>query len=131
MFDVKFWEEIKTDFPKGYEIFCNETGYKLYNVGNNEFYMFKENDADLCYCDLEAYFDGLGINIEIIKFRMNPKIFETDNPFFKEYDFLILNKNVLFSGKLHDIEVNSTEEAKLAAVKKAFEIREDQLKDGK
>lgn len=112
MFDVKFWEEIKTNYPKAYDE-CR----KNFNISNN--YM---NDWKcLCFCDIETYFYNLGMII-IIDYDT-----EDNNYYYWIYrnQFNIEDTFEKFS------DYKLRPEAKLAAVKKAFEIRENQLKDGK
>jgi hypothetical protein len=53
MFNNDFWEEIKTNYPVSYEDFENWIT-RISNL-NNEY--------EACYCDIETYFDGVGIII--------------------------------------------------------------------
>jgi len=80
MFDSKFWEEIKTTYPEAYDEFIKTTSF--IEEFNSYPWLIKRSQSgrilsqkDICYCNIETYFDGLGIIIEIKsytdKFRFN------------------------------------------------------------
>lgn len=108
------WNKIKKEYPKSYNKFMNDNNLTLYNMGNNEFYPFGENDEDICYCDLEKFFDDNGIINEI-------------NYWHKDcYNFTITNyktNRILYEEQVGKIQ--SRQEAKLQAIYKAFEIMEE------
>ncbi len=126
MFDAKFWEEVKTNYPEAYDdyflkdyvsgIFIDKYNYILDKI------------KKLCYDDIETYFDGLGIEIEIHRNYVTTP----NNVDFKYFNntcgYVILQQD--FPPE-YNLNFNSRSEAKLAAVKKTFEIRELQLKEVK
>jgi hypothetical protein len=117
MFDNKFWEEIKTKYPKAYEHFINDNN--IFNQTLEEFdgNNCKFNFNDICYCDLEKFFDA------------NEIIIETMNICSEKWEWDISNYDRwLAQSKNH---FKTRDEAKLEAVKKAFEIMENRLKEKK
>jgi len=121
MFDSKFWEEIKTTYPEAYDEFIKTT-YFIEDF-NGYPWLIKRSQSgrilsqkDICYCNIETYFDGLGIII--------------NSNFPEYYKIISQNKNNLRCTDYIECN-NSRPNAKSAAAKKAFEIRENLLKEVK
>ncbi|MFA5297276.1 MAG: hypothetical protein WC389_03610 [Lutibacter sp.] len=127
MFDAKFWQEIKEQHPKGYfqflkkvcffelkninEVEISDNGRFCINIYNGENVEIK----DICYCDIEKFFDEQGI-IFVIDIVGN-------SWHIKDY----VNNYDRFSQKIKDVSMTfykSRNEAQLEAAKKAFEIME-------
>jgi hypothetical protein len=120
MFDAKFWGNVQTNYPKTYRelIIFNYSYLKDKRFDVDFHYDIFENDRkDICYCDLEKFFDGLGIMLTIYVVE-----FYRQNRFTFTYE-IYTQKEVESSC----IRYNSRSEAELAAVNKAFEIKEKQL----
>lgn len=106
------WKSIKEKYPLAYERY--------------EYWIVEEstclNEYESCYCDIESFFDQNGIEIFIEQY-----IDDDDHKF---YHFQILFNNVLqfsWANKQY-FRTNSREEAKEAAIYKAFEILNEKLK---
>jgi len=127
MFDAIFWKEIKTNYEKSYYEFENyiHNNYKdIYHVYIDFFFIIDNGKPviipfEILYGIIEIYFDGLKIEINIIHYNCLTWYFVIDDYINKQY---ISNKDYNFNSRL---------EAKLAAVKKSFELRETQLKEVK
>jgi hypothetical protein len=117
MFDAKFWEEIKEKYPNGYKEFLLNGN----NDSENNIRKAESSINNFCYCDIETYFDGLGIKIYIYPYAFDKEIYKI---FWNDF-------NGFYISKTNNIYFNSRPEAKLAAVKKAFEILQNQLKEVK
>ncbi len=108
MFDIKFREEIKTNYPDAYE--------EMGEVKEGKFYI-------KCYCNLEFYFDELGIFIKTYPNEFNNKTFAFDVEKYKD----VQNSYGLVLIFQSDFIYFSRSDAKFAAIKKAFEIRQNQF----
>jgi hypothetical protein len=115
------WNKIKKEYPKSFDK-CIEYLNKKY--GGDNFYQvifikekeiyFQVEGSDpiyLCYCDIEKFFDDIGIIINI-----------AHNLLYLRYDYIIYS----LSSKLDTISGNENfrQEAKEQAIYKAFEILE-------
>jgi hypothetical protein len=96
------WIRINDNYIRAYEKFYNDI-------------IRKGKLGDICYCDLERFFDDNGIIIFI-----NFYYYKNKFKFWIKY-----NINDMVESSEFDVRLN----AKLEAVKKAFEILEKQLKD--
>jgi hypothetical protein len=131
MFDGNFWKEIKEKYPKGYmkfykyrkEFFDNDKTHGNEDLGKLTKPFFESIINSYCYCDLETFFDENGIIILIIYCDYD----EAKN--YQRFSFDIINKqtNNLLSDK--NIYYDTRPEAQLEAVKKAFEILNQQLEN--
>ncbi len=117
MFDNKFWEEIKEKYPKAFEKFLEYEKYVYdgHNFSYDMRFFASSSIVYVCYCDVEKWFDDIGIIIEIV-------IYE------KGFNFRIYNNDYKL-WIIKDWRVYTRQKAKLEAVKKAFEIKENQLKE--
>ena len=105
MFDSKFWQEIKRNNPKAYRKFVLHG-----NIDNdNNFRKYESGIMNLCYCDIEKFFDEQGIIITITKLLNK-----------ESWNYYIDLENPVneFIGRL----LFNSSEAKLEAVRKSFEI---------
>jgi hypothetical protein len=118
MFDTEFWKEIKEKYPKGYmkikkhlDPDCIVGGYHLLKYNG----VFKDGflEVDYCYCDIEKFFDEQGIIINYDK---------CSDDFIEHWLYTIRMKN-FYDESGYDFY--SRNEAKLEAIKKAFEISEE------
>jgi hypothetical protein len=115
------WNLIKRKYPKAYEKFLKTDKYN-YGFG---FFIPK----DICFCDIEKFFDSLGIITEIVYCS---KTFQNiyDDPC---WYYIIQKKDMItneFKGFVEIIEKYyfTRQEAKEQAILKAFEILENKLK---
>ena len=116
MFDRKFWQEIETNYPTAYK----EFDYTEAIFDNHIIIISRDDYNNICYCDLEKFFDDNGIIIEITYW-----VEEND------FTWSIYRNQFMIEDNI-DLNHNKTrDEAKLQAVKKAFEIKENQLKEKK
>jgi len=112
MFNNEFWEWVKTNCPKAYaEVAVNCYGDDFNEAEDSVVYNYLANN--ICYCDLESWFDSLGIEIDEIYFNIKRTNILTQNFKTKE-EWAFLKKGY-----------------RLSAIKKSFEIRENQLKEVK
>jgi hypothetical protein len=100
------WQEIKEKYPKGYEV-CR----RYFNISSN----YPEDWGCLCFCDIETFFDNNNLFIEIsfhaITNNWRWEIYTRGNKGWWLYiDFG------------HVPEGQGRPEAKIEAIKKAFEI---------
>jgi hypothetical protein len=111
------WDLIKQKCPKGFK--------KLLLYFSLPDFAIEKINFEICYCDLEKFFEENEIIIQITKIKSNPSsLLNSKNHFYVLYDFLILSNNVLYSGKLLNIKVLTNDEAKERAIYKSFEIME-------
>jgi hypothetical protein len=105
MFNSKFWEGIKNNYPEGFKLFIE--------------YLKKEypDENEVCYCDLEKFFDDNGIIISTF--------FEIEKNMFH---YFVYDKN---KKENHSNGLFNRKSVKEYLVYKAFEIRESQLKEVK
>ena len=116
MFDVKFWNEIKEKYPKAYSELLDT---KLKNISNGV-----EKLKVLCYCDIETYFDELGI-IMIIEINYICKPNKVDFSYYKNtWSYYVLQQNKIPESKLDN---KTRDEAKEQTILKAFDILQKQL----
>jgi len=128
-FNAEFWQEIKEKYPKGWNLFKNFIRMEncLTKLNNKlkvgVWFNDKYNYRNICYCDIEKFFDAQGIIILIIYCDYD----EAKN--YQRFSFDIINKqtNNLLSDK--NIYYDTHHESKLEAVKKAFEILNNQLEN--
>jgi hypothetical protein len=107
-FNAEFWQWLRDKYPGAYEKWC--LFYKKYTFKNAYYY------------DLEKFFDAQGIILFIEpEFYFN-KILKS-----LAYIFRIIQENNIMVSKQYD---NRTQ-AQLEAVKKAFEILNQQLENEK
>lgn len=111
MFDTKFWEEIKTNYPEAYKEFYDLNVKNDIQIFDNAFGKIK-GLQNICYCKLETYFRKK----EII-------IYTTCAYDYSAWNHTV-NKHTIYGCK-------SIEIAQLSVVKRAFEIRNNQLKEVK
>jgi len=127
MFSGNFWQEIKEKYPRAYNEFYFFDGEKEedLNNGNLQKYNIIVNKYcdDIYYCDIKKFFDERGIIICVGYLYNNTK-----NKNSWHYQISYKSKN-----KIKTYFINNTpqerfwlkDEAKLEAVKKAFEIAEE------
>ncbi len=126
MFDNKFWEEIKINYPNAYKKFIIDF-YKL------EYYLtdsFDLNESHFCYCDIEKWFDANGIIIIID----NDLTYQQNTGKVKLYGWIyriIVIEQEINNEIRNWYEIKTRPKAKLQAIPKAFEIMENQLKEQK
>jgi hypothetical protein len=107
------WQKIEKKHPRG----CRKFIIEYYGDDFNEAWL-KQN---ICYCDLENFFDDNGIIID--KYHTGYKyIFGIKNRNIKGYAGYIKNQYI-------SKEFENYEERNKKAILKAFEILEQQLKD--
>ena len=118
------WKEIKEKYPKGYEKLVKHLE-KFYSDFYGEYRKISIDETlhiesscdhdyrDICYCDLEKFFDEHGIIINVFY----------DNNYFEKYIKIDVNNY----RKIYRNVLDNRNEAKLKAVKKAFEILETTL----
>jgi hypothetical protein len=123
MIDID-WKEIKEKYSNALEKYCKYFNIYYYEDFDTCFYEeseFKHNDGSClilpvrkCYCDIEKFFDDNGVIITI------------DSAYMKQYWFVIETDQKIYN---HEVDCySSRQEAKEQAIKKAFEILEEQLK---
>ncbi|RPJ58241.1 MAG: hypothetical protein EHM12_08130 [Dehalococcoidia bacterium] len=139
MFNKEFWTEIKEKNPLAFEEFKNKIQMRCvsedylsltfclfenlyFNLNHKEGYEIIPIPDIFIFALLHRYFDGLGIIINFSK---------TENCFNFTWMYHIRIEIDFTDFFESDYEFNSRDEAELAAVKKVFEIRENQLKGGK
>ncbi|RPJ58240.1 MAG: hypothetical protein EHM12_08125 [Dehalococcoidia bacterium] len=125
MFNKEFWTEIKEKNPLAFEEFLGKNNF-LY-IEKMEFGLAKKSEFEhkdgtilvlpekVCFCELVYYFDSLGIIIVTD--------YQTDAVGLIHYCFKI--NDVYYLQSILDRQL-----AELEAVKRAFDIREKQLKGG-
>ena len=112
------WEEIKERYPNSYKMLgIWIISYKFKSIGWAE----PKDYEQLCYCDLEKFFDDNGIIIEILA---NFDYMEG----FNRFSWSITGKNINRENTYSKIDYETRNEAKEQAIYKAFEILEKRLK---
>lgn len=114
------WKMIKGKYPKAEKKFCDDTGYKLEDTGNNEYYYFKENGEDCCYCDIEKFFDDNGITINYCKTAGN----------YNRMSWKIMMNKCLIRYNDDGNHLITRDKAKEYAIPKAYETLEKELNNG-
>jgi hypothetical protein len=113
-------EKIKNECPNAYYKFLNDCDYQEYNyydelrIAYNHYYDDDGEHIDICYCDYEKFFNSFKIRLTIIYYMKGKWLWRVydDRDFFIEDD------------KLYELD-----EAKEAAIYKAFQILEAMLKE--
>lgn len=119
-------KEIRDKYPESEKLFWkwlykNRTGYE---AKDEDILYIKRDVKDICYCDLEKFFDDNGIIIEI---RLISGFW---------YGFIENQNKQNYISKIDNIKTNqidctrsynSRQEAKRQAILKAFEILNNQL----
>lgn len=129
------WQEVKNKFPIAFRKFLESytcCDVEAYYDCNKNFHVKKYNEnsgqfeLDVCYCDLEDFFDNNGIRINIF-----------NNYSGENWEVVILKKeygsitnNLYWSCKYQNNKgLNSRQKAKEAAIPKAFETLDEILED--
>jgi hypothetical protein len=113
------WNKIKKEYPKGYDLFL-KSGIAIENCDNElqkaEYNKFGHIE-ELCYCDIEKFFDDNGVIIIINKLVGWNKGWS--------YNVRMINKsNFHLKTYAKCNYIKTRDEAKEQAIYKAFEILE-------
>ena len=124
------WEEIKEKYPKSFKMFCKN----CIDINVPDIYVKFSNKAkdyinyaneQICYCDLEKFFDDNGIIICVGYLRSNKL-----NKDVWHYQISYKSRNKIKTYYVNNdtrIKYTNKDEAKQQAILKAFEILEEQL----
>ena len=118
------WNEIKEKYPKIWKIFLKKINVEYFVSPMGYQFLRKYNeytcqyDIDICYCDIEKFFDD---NELLILLDYEYKNMQKDKYWF----YIVENYDSEENREIY----NSRDKAKEQAIYKAFEILEQQIKE--